>query len=129
MTTISDISGIDFGKPVQVYRNLHKPGCQYSVRQGGKVIGYVDAILLVDCRFKHASPKQLAEVRTGARQVCQWVTGTIATCATWGDMPDESLTRIACDPKQADGFCTPDNVRIDFSSHVSVNAGGLFAAI
>jgi hypothetical protein len=49
------LENIDITKPVQVYRNLHKPGCQFSVRQGGKVRCYVDSIVLTDCKFKHAS--------------------------------------------------------------------------
>lgn len=53
------LENIDVTKPVQVYRNLNKPGCLFSVRQGGRVRGYVDSIVLTDCKFKHATPKQL----------------------------------------------------------------------
>ena len=64
------LRNIDISKPVQVYRNLNKPGCQFSVRQGGRVRGYVDSIVLKNATFKRATEKQLSEV-SGARQVCQ----------------------------------------------------------
>lgn len=126
MQTIFDISGIDLTKPVQVYRNLHKPGCMFSVRQNGRVLGYVDFIVLTDCRFKHASPKQLAEVRTGARQVCQWIVGTVSP-VQHSDAPIHlEWNRVSCDPKTADGFCVAGN-RIDHAESVSVSARGCFA--
>lgn len=114
---------IDYSKPVQVYRNLNKPGCQFSIRQGGKVRGYVESIVLSDCRFKHATPKQLSEVRSGARQVCQWITGTISE-TTLGDRP---VLQVCCDPKVSDGF-TVDGARIDSAALVAVSKLGCFAA-
>jgi hypothetical protein len=123
------LENIDFAKPVQVYRNLNKPGVQFSVRQGGRVRCYVDSIILMDCKFKHANPKQLAEVRSGARQVCQWISGTFL-----GDL--ESLSaetiaqctgeRVSCDPKVSDGF-TVNGSQIDSAEFVSLSANGCFA--
>lgn len=119
------LTNIDFAKPVQVYRNLNKPGVQFSVRQGGKVRCYVDSVVLINARFKHATPKQLAEVRTGARQVCQWLSGTLATESTW-TTSDASLTRVSCDPKVSDGF-TVNGSQIDSAEFVSLSANGCFA--
>lgn len=116
---------IDYSKPVQVYRNLNKPGCQFSVRQGGKVRGYVDSIVLTDCKFKHATPKQLQEVRTGARQVCQWITGLISEITVRGDRP---VLQVSCDPKISDGF-TVDGARIDSAAIVAVSKLGCFACL
>lgn len=115
------LTDIDPSKPVQVYRNLNKPGCKFSVRQGGKVRCYVDSITLLNATFKHATPKQLHEVRTGARQVCQWITGTITT----HEVPP-GLTRVSCDPKTSDGF-TCDGIRIDSAAFVSISQYGCFA--
>ena len=117
------LTNIDFTKPVQVYRNLNKPGCQFSVRQGGKVRGYVDSVVLIDAKFKHATPKQLAEVRTGARQVCQWISGMISE-----DTTRASMVPVACDPKKSDGF-TVDGSRIDSAACVVVCATGCFASL
>lgn len=120
MQTLTDI---DLTKPVQVYRNLNKPGCKFSVRQGGKVRCYVDSVVLIDAKFKHATPKQLTEVRTGARQVCQWISGMISEAVTAGCM-----VPVACDPKKSDGF-TVDGSRIDSAACVMVCANGCFAAL
>lgn len=120
------LTNIDPSKPVQVYRNLNKPGCQFSVRQGGRVRGYVDSIALVDATFRHASPKQLAEVRTGARQVCQWITGTLSPAfCTFPRFED--LSRVSCDPKTADGF-TVAGERINAAAFVLVSSTGCFAS-
>lgn len=117
------LENIDLSRPVQVYRNLNKPGCQFSVRQGGRVRCYVDSITLVNARFKHATPKQLAEVRTGARQVCQWITGMIFETALSGE-----FHKVCCDPKTADGF-TVDGKRIDRAALVQVCKAGCYARI
>lgn len=117
------LTNIDISKPVQVYRNLNKPGCQFSVRQGGRVRCYVDQIILVDAKFKHASPKQLNEVRTGARQVCQWITGTISENLTAG-----AMVAVACDPKTSDGF-TVNCSRIDSADCVMICKNGCFASL
>lgn len=117
------LENIDINRPVQVYRNLNKPGCKFSVRQGGKVRCYVDSIVLADCTFKHATAKQLAEVRTGARQVCQWITGTIVDVA-----PLIDPVRVSCDPKTADGF-TVNGTRIDSAAVVRVSVDGCFASL
>lgn len=118
-----ELTNIDPSKPVQVYRNLHKPGRIYSVRQGGKVRCYVDSITLLNARFKHATPKQLNEVRTGARQVCQWITGTIGDACTSAE-----FHLVACDPKTSDGF-TVDGTQIDSSPCVIVNQAGCVATL
>jgi hypothetical protein len=118
------LENIDVSKPVQVYRNLNKPGCLFSVRQGGLVRGYVESIVLMDCKFKHANPKQLAEVRSGARQVCQWISGTISEITlVRGDRP---VLEVSCDPKTANGFCV-DGVQIDKAAIVAVSKLGCFA--
>lgn len=114
--------GIDPAKPVQVYRNLHKPGCQFSVRQSGKVLGYVDSVCLTDVRFKHATAKQLLEVRTGARQVCQWITGTLSVP---GFQLPANMQRVCCDPKTSDGF-TCQGLRIDSATVVVLSSAGCF---
>ncbi len=118
------LENIDFSKPVQVYRNLNKPGCLFSIRQGGLVRGYVESIVLVDAKFKHATGKQLAEVRSGARQVCQWITGTISDITpVRGERP---VMQVSCDPKVSDGF-TVDGSQIDSAAIVAVSKLGCFA--
>lgn len=121
---------IDPNKPVQVYRNLNKPGCFFSVRQNGRVRGYVESIVLKDARYKHATAKQLEQVRTGARQVCQWITGTIVGIPNSGSADLVSLGndmhRVSCDPKKSDGF-TIDGNQVTSSTYVSLSSNGCFA--
>ena len=89
---------------VDVYRNLNRrDGVWYSIRHKGRVQEYARYVLLKNCEFKHATEKQLKEVRTGCRQVCQWIKGDRdlvmfePTDVEWKDM--------VCDPKRFDGFC------------------------
>ena len=121
---MNQLSNIDLSKPVQVYRNLNKPGCQFSVRQAGRVRCYVESIVLQDVRFKHASGKQLEAVRTGPRQVCQWITGIVSDAI----VPADELTRVSCDPKTADGFTT-GNEPIDRAAFCMVSKSGCFATL
>lgn len=118
------LTNIDLSRPVQVYRNLNKPGILFSVRQGGRVRCYVESIVLLDARFKHATATQLEAVRTGPRQVCQWITGMI--CETPLTRGDRTVLQVACDPKKVDGFCV-DGSRIDHASIVTVSKLGCFA--
>lgn len=118
------LENIDMTRPVQVYRNLNKPGCLFSVRQGGRVRCYVESIVLTDARFKHASPKQLDAVRTGARQVCQWITGTVAVLSP--ERNGRPVMHVSCDPKTSDGF-TIEGQRIDAAAIVAVSKLGCFA--
>lgn len=117
---MNELKDIDLTKPVQVYRNLNKPGVQFSVRQGGKVRCYVDRITLKTAIFKHATPKQLDAVRSGPRQVCQWITGLICDSDAKEGM---MFNRIACDPKTADGFQV-DGKRINNAALVAVTQTG-----
>lgn len=118
------LENIDLSKPVQVYRNLNKPGCQFSVKQNGRVRCYVDSIILIDAKFKHATEKQLSEVRSGARQVCQWITGIVSETPAGG-----SVQRVSCDPKTADGFRLPDGSRIDSAASVAISRSGCFVSL
>jgi len=122
MTFCDSFPGIDLDKPVQVYRNLHKPGYQYSIRQDGKVRLYLEFVVLRCARFKHATPKQLAEVRSGARQVCQWVSGYLSAVTI-----DGNYRRVESDPKKSDGV-TIDGEKIYSCAVVQISEKGCFAA-
>jgi len=66
---------IDYDKPVEVYRNLHKH-C-YSVRQGGLVKAHTDDIVLRECSF-HVNKKGRDRVRKYKRkEVHAWVKGWV----------------------------------------------------
>lgn len=124
--TTATLTDIDLTKPVQVYRNLNKPGCQFSVKQGGLVRCYVNEVVLTNVKLKHATPAQQIRVRTDVREVCQWITGMISE--VWLMSPEKPVVRVSCDPKTADGFCV-DGKRIDSAAFVAVSKDGCFAVL
>jgi len=108
----------------QAYRNLNKPGCIYSIRQAGRVIGYSDFVALTDATFKHANINAIARIRSGPREVCAWVSGTLAS----SHQPNtEAMRRLSVDPKKVDYFCDQETgVRIDRASIVTLTTKGAF---
>ncbi|MCJ2020965.1 hypothetical protein MKK84_26685 [Methylobacterium sp. E-065] len=64
-----------------VYRNLTRR--LWSVRVGGRVVGHVPAIVLADVVLRASEAGRLRCLRTGARDVHAWATGTVAE----GDRP------------------------------------------
>lgn len=114
------------GIRVDVYRNLNKrPAVVFSLRQKGKVLDHRGTVTLSECRMKHASPKQLQEVRTGARQVCQWISGLLCDPQ---ELEGLFRVRLLCDPKKSDGFCRLDTgERIDSARYVLFSPEGCFA--
>ena len=99
---------------VDAYRNLNRrDAVWYSIRVKGRVRNYVTYVLLRDCTFKHATEKQLDAVRSGARQVCQWVKGKLChppsslqlAVGHHYEPPGAKWRDMKCDPKKADGFC------------------------
>lgn len=117
---------------VQAYRNLNKPGVQFSIRHAGRVIGYQPQVFLADVTFKHATEKQLKAVRTGNRQVCQWLKGELLqeSDATWkkhSEAIDGKWKRMSCDPKTSDGFIdTETGIRLDSVRFVRLSESGSF---
>ena len=88
---------------VDAYRNLNRrDAVWYSIRHRGKVIEYRKYVLLKNCTFKHATQKQLDAVRSGPRQVCQWIKGDTDLVMT--EPTDVAWRDLKCDPKKADGF-------------------------
>ena len=59
-----------------VYRNLTRR--LWSVRVGGRVVGHVPAIVLADVVLRASEAGRLRCLRTGARDVHAWATGTVA---------------------------------------------------
>jgi hypothetical protein len=107
----------------QAYRNLNKPGCIYSIRQSGRVVGYSDFVVLADARFKHANANALHRIRSGPREVCAWIGGTLME-----DRPSiADMRRFASDPKKTDYFADAiTGHRIDNASLVVLTSSGAF---
>ncbi len=74
--------------------------------------------------------KQLEEVRSGPRQVCQWVSGLYIPRKERDEVRDQCFwTRINSDPKKVNGFVSSVTDRqIKSAKFLELNAAGLFAA-
>tara|TARA_B100000686_G_scaffold331298_1_gene394657 strand:- start:140 stop:496 length:357 start_codon:yes stop_codon:yes gene_type:complete len=111
---------------VQVYRNLHKPGVVYSIRQSGRVIGYSSFVVLSDVTMKHPTTKSLAGIRKGNRRVCAWLRGTLVTTEPDSQLLAEPIRLLSCDPRRHDYFCDKDTgERIDSASWAILSPTGV----
>jgi len=120
---------IDYSKPVEVYRNLHK-NC-YSVRQGGLVKAHTDDICLKECSF-HVNKKGRDRVRKLKRkEVHAWVKGVIRL------YPLEDLLyprKVTYNPYYQDEFITLERTGafsarmgpIKFADMVILNKEGIY---
>jgi len=92
-----------------------------------KVTDYVTEICLRNCTLKHATPAAINRVRTGPREVCQWIQGEPVTEPAISFRND--WKRLIADPKRADGFCDAETgERIDSADFVKLNSDGAFYA-
>ena len=66
---------LDYSRPVQVYRNLHR-AC-WSVRQDGLVKAYTDIVHLTDARFVVNDKGRDRVVLTKSKGVHAWLKGII----------------------------------------------------
>ena len=109
---------------VAVYRNLKfLPRTVYSVRAGGRVIDRAETVYLADAKAKHATDKQLRQVRSGTRQVCQWINGTRLD----SEPANVTWRRLACDPKRDNGIVDAETGdRVDVATYVRLDASGAY---
>ena len=123
----------------RAYRNLNKrDAVVYSLQtkqrnDKGKIVWkvseYVNAITLQNCTLKHATPAALQRVRSGAREVCQYVQGERIYDSVEGVHLWCEYRRLIADPKRADGFCDAETgERIDSADFVKLNSDGAFYA-
>ena len=134
----------------RAYRNLNKrDAVVYSMQTkqrnkndklAWKVTDYVHAIILQNCKLKHATPAALQRIRSGAREVCQWIQGDYVSSIS-DEHKSESIgysvnasfqnewKQLIADPKRADGFCDAETgERIDCAEFVKLNQSGAFYA-
>ena len=92
-----------------------------------KVTDYVQEVCLQNCTLKHATPAALNRVRTGPREVCQWIQGDPVTELAISFRND--WRRLIADPKKANGFHDAETgERIDSAKLVLLTADGAFYA-
>lgn len=116
-------------KRVDAHRNLNRrDAVWYTIRHKGKVIEHRRYVLLKNCKFKHATRKQLDAVRSGPRQVYQWITGD--TDLVMFEPTDVEWRDLRCDPKKFDGFVDAESgERVDSADWVRLweNGRGQYA--
>ena len=119
----------------RAYRNLNKRDAViYSLQTKQenakgklvwKVTEYVTEVCLKHCTLKHATPAALNRVRTGRREVCQWIQGEV--CSNPAISFRNDWNRLIADPKRADGFHDAETgERIDSAKLVMLNSDGAF---
>lgn len=120
---------LDYNKPVEVYRNLHK-NC-YSVRQDGLVKAHTDDICLKECSF-HVNKKGRDRVRKFKRkEVHAWVKGWVVTGVS---MRGVYPRKVTYNPYYQDEFITLERTGafsalmgpIKFADMVILNKEGMY---
>ncbi len=72
-----------------------------------------------------ATPAALQRVRTGRREVCQWIQGETVSNPVASFRND--WNRLVADPKRVDGFCDAETgIRIDSAKLVLLTDSGAF---
>jgi hypothetical protein len=118
---------IDYSKPVQVYRNLHK-GC-WSVKQNGLVKAHSDDITMFDCEFLVNQNNRLKVIREKRKNVHAFVKGILSKYChkhdhrRWG-----KVKSISYNPYKRDSFYDMDtNESIYEADNVRLVGKNVFA--
>jgi len=118
---------IDYSKPVQVYRNLHK-GC-WSVKQNGLVKAHSDDITMFDCEFLVNQNNRLKVIREKRKNVHAFVKGILSKYCDkhdhhrWG-----KVKSISYNPYKRDSFYDVDtNESIYEADNVRLVGKNVFA--
>lgn len=117
---------LDFGAPVEVYRNVNKKGVVYSIRQFGYVVAHATEVILLNAEFivKQSGRKRVK--KTGRKNVHAWVKGDIVKERV---KPDNGRlrARVMYNPKKNDTFVLKgDKLMIRTAPLVILNQEGVF---
>ncbi|MCJ2006744.1 hypothetical protein [Methylobacterium sp. J-092] len=102
---------------VDVYRNLRRRA--FSIREGGRVVGHRQAVMLRDVTFI-VSAAGVRRVRSrGQREVVAFARGVLSESPL-----AEQAVRVRFDPYRAADFTLPDGTSIKAAAVVSFLADG-----
>jgi hypothetical protein len=124
---------LDYNRPVTVYRNIHKKGKVFSVKQLGRVIGHATQLTLIDCTF-HVNKNGQALVRqTRTKNVHAWIRGKVSPDGCFGSDGSVSLpAQISYNPYIDDAFMvknlTEHPFKVSEAAGVVINQRGVSAA-
>jgi hypothetical protein len=114
------------GEPVDVYRNLNRPGRVWSVRsrRSGLVVARVTAAVVRDVTLVCQPGGRARARRTGVRNVHAFIRGTLCSSAVAGvDWRELSYDPFGDDPFQCDARA------VDAARWARVGPDGAFVAV
>lgn len=122
------------GAKVKVYRNLHKEGVTFSVRDAktGLVLGHTQSILLSNVTFEVNAAGRAKVLRDKKKNVHAFVTGNYTGPFYAGDrefFSDDTRTLVTYNPYKAPTFVRKDNGEPVFTANLTlVDSNGVFAS-
>lgn len=131
---------IDYSLPVYIYRNLHKRGVEYSIRQKGLVVGHTDAVAVRDAQFIVNNKGQERVRREKRKNVHAFVKGIISQDGVMGTtaIREERITnelplpcKILYNPYQHNSFfytLGAKRISVNSAQGVIINRKGVFGA-
>lgn len=93
---------IDYDKPVEVYRNLHK-GC-WSIRQDGLVKAHTDTALLINPTFVVQKTGRCRVIENKRKQVHAWLKGMLHPYPSRAHQIDDGWKMVTYDPYKYKSF-------------------------
>ncbi len=75
---------VNLSKKVAVYRNLHKPGRTYSIRQNGLIVGHCTKLTMHDCSFVVFEAGRQRVITEKRKNVHAFVVGKISELGCMG---------------------------------------------
>lgn len=100
-----------YGKPVEVYRNLHRRCWSLRDPRARRIVGHADAIVLKDVRFKVSAAGRARVLRERRKNVHAVIVGTYETSTDHGTItmaPGGLWERVRYNPYEAGHFVRED---------------------
>jgi hypothetical protein len=122
---------INLEERVQVYRNLHRTGRTYSVKQKGLVVAHATRICLRDCNFVVQEKSRQRCLKTGEKNVHAWIDGFISGSGMGTTAAKNDLAKLTYNPKVDKGFMhslTIEPKPVKHADFVICNEDGVGAA-
>lgn len=95
---------INLEERVQVYRNLHRAGRTYSVKQKGLVVAHTTRICLRNCNFVVQEKARQRCLKSGERNIHAWIDGFISGSGMGTTAAKNDLPKLTYNPRVDKGF-------------------------
>lgn len=119
------IRNLDYGCPVEVYRNIAKKGVWYTIRQSGCVVAHADEVNLINAEFIVQQGGRKRVKKSGVKNVHAWVRGELIKVR--GETECHPF-QVVYNPKRYKTFRRLDTKKpVKAANFVVLNAFGVFA--